>query len=179
MRCVEREARLVGIKSGDSNQSSAAEFAAWVRPHAPVMRRLATVLAPEFDADDVVQEALLRAWQKRHTYDERRGTPRGWLLAVTADRARRMRSRQRQVFQFSDLDAEQLAGSSAAPADVDLRAGVQALPRRQKEVVVLYYYADLSVDETAQILGIAVGTVKSTLADARRLLARTLGEHNG
>ena len=48
-------------------------FADWVRPHLPAMSRLAARLAPTGERDDVVQEALTRAWRKRHQFDVNAG----------------------------------------------------------------------------------------------------------
>jgi RNA polymerase sigma factor (sigma-70 family) len=61
----------------------------------------------------------------------------------------------------------------AVDADPVLRA-VRALPPRQRAVVALRYYADLSEDEIAATLGCAAGTVKSQLAKAKATLARRL-----
>src|SRR3954447_13609667 len=76
----------------------AAEFADWTRPALIPMSRLARRLAPDADPDDVVQDSLARAWQKRSLYDESRGTAITWLLAITADQARASRrSRVRRL----------------------------------------------------------------------------------
>jgi hypothetical protein len=82
-----RAEAAVGLPSG------VADFADWVRPHLPAMARLAARLAPHADRDDVVQEALARAWAKRDRFDERRGSPSAWLLAITADQAAKARHR--------------------------------------------------------------------------------------
>jgi RNA polymerase sigma-70 factor (ECF subfamily) len=73
------------------------DFADWVRPHLPAMSRLAARLAPNCDRDDVVQEAMVRAWRKRRLFDPSRGSTASWLLAITADRARRARQRRPAV----------------------------------------------------------------------------------
>src|SRR2546423_2135232 len=70
-------------------------FVAWVRPHLVAMARLAGRLAVGADRDDIVQEALARAWAKRSQYDAGRGTPSAWLLAITADQARKAVRRMR------------------------------------------------------------------------------------
>src|SRR3954469_9421603 len=76
----------------------AAEFADWTRPALVAMSRLARRLAPNADPDDVVQESLARAWQKRGQFDPARGTPTTWLLAILADQARSARrSRVRRL----------------------------------------------------------------------------------
>jgi RNA polymerase sigma-70 factor (ECF subfamily) len=57
------------------------------------MSRLAARLAPDADRDDVVQEALARAWAKRRQLDPERGALSSWLLAITADQAAKARRR--------------------------------------------------------------------------------------
>ena len=123
------------------------------------------------DADDVVQDALARAWVKRGSFDPARGTARSWLLAIVADRARRRwRRRPRPVL----AEPREVAGPDGR--GVDLRRAIATLPERQRTTVYLHYYLDLPVREVAQVLGCAEGTVKSALHDARRALARTLGD---
>ncbi|TWP49075.1 RNA polymerase sigma factor [Lentzea tibetensis] len=144
-------------------------FAAWVSPHLPAMARLAARLAPDADRDDVVQEALVRAWTKRHQYDDRRGSPSAWLLAITADQARKARSR---VTKSSRLLSTVDSGKSAPVSDdgVDLRRALAQLTDRQRLAVDCVYFAGLSVAETAAVMRCAEGTVKSTLSDARAKL---------
>lgn len=145
-------------------------FAGWVRPHLPAMTRLAARLAPDADRDDVVQDALVRAWTKRTQFDPARGSPSAWLLAITADRARRARVR-------AGAPSVQLvpAHDSAPPprdgdSGVDLARALDRLSPRQRLAVDCFYYAGLSVAETAAVMGCADGTVKSTLAEARARL---------
>lgn len=147
-----------------------ADFAAWVRPHLPVMGRVAARLAPDADRDDVVQDALTRAWRKQGQYDESRGSASAWLCAIVAGEARRARTRRRP------LDVAVPASSYDVVRDLDLERAVATLPKRQREVVDLHYFAGLSVAETAAVMGCAEGTVKSTLSDARGRLRDLLGE---
>ena len=149
-----------------------ADFADWVRPHLLPMTRLAARLAGHAAADDVVQEALVRAWRRRETYDAERGPVLPWLLAITADRAVRHRSRKRTAVELVDLPAP----DEDVERRVDLERAVSGLPRQMRLVVELHYYLALGVAETAAVLGIAPGTVKSHLSDARAHLRRTLGE---
>ncbi|MBI3751603.1 MAG: sigma-70 family RNA polymerase sigma factor [Chloroflexi bacterium] len=145
------------------------EFGAWVEPHLPALARLAARLAPDGERDDVVQAALERAWRKRSSFDPARGTPLTWLLAITADQARRARRRDRPRAIFA----------SSPPARsiddrLDLEAAVARLPERQHLAVDCFYFVGLSVAETAAVMGCAEGTVKSTLSDARARLGRFL-----
>ena len=146
------------------------EFGAWVEPHLPALARLAARLAPDGERDDVIQAALERAWRKRATFDPVRGTPLAWLLAITADQARRARRRSRPL-------ALATMNNPARSIDdrLDLEAAVARLPERQRLAIDCFYFVGLSVAETAAVMGCAEGTVKSTLSDARARLAQTLG----
>jgi RNA polymerase sigma factor (sigma-70 family) len=139
------------------------EFADWVRPHLPAMRRLAARLAPEIDADDAVQEALVRAWRKRSQFDERRGTPAAWLCAIAADQARQARRRQRPRTLLGDVSARVRSADDA----VDVEFAIATLSPRQRLAVDCFYFVGLSVLETAAVMRCSEGTVKSTLSDAR------------
>lgn len=153
-------------------QESAPEqaFDAWVRPHLLAMTRLATRLAGDDAADDVVQDALTRAWRRRSTYDARKGEVLPWLLAITADRARRTRVRTRSTDPLQDVPAQAVDSDRR----VDVAAAVARLPRKQRLAVELHYFLGLDTATTAQALGCAVGTVKSQLSDARATLRREL-----
>lgn len=146
------------------------DFDAWVSPHLPLIGRVAARLAPAADRDDVVQEALSRAWRRRSTYDAGRGTPAAWLAAIVAGEARRARGRTRPSLELVDAPVED------SRRDLDLERAVARLPTRQREAVDLHYFAGLTVVETAAAMGCAEGTVKSTLSDARSRLRTLLGE---
>jgi len=164
-------------------------FASWVGPHLTVLNAVAgRLVSPAADADDVVQEALIRAWRRRSTFDADRGTARAWLLAILVDRARRHRVRGRVVELSCGVDD---ADSFARPDSIDLgtdpgrgievmrldvERAVVSLPRRQREVITLHYLADLPVADVAVVLGISVGSVKSHLFDARAALRSRLEE---
>lgn len=151
------------------------EFGVWVEPSVRAMALLAARLAGPDDCDDVVQEALSRAWRKRSQFDPSRGTPSAWLLAITADQARRARRRPRLQPSAGHIPA------TVRPIDdrLDLSWALERLPKRQRLAVDCYYFAGLSVAETAAVMGCAVGTVKSTLSDARTRLRLILEVSDG
>jgi RNA polymerase sigma factor (sigma-70 family) len=152
-----------------------ADFEAWVEPELARMSRLAARLAPDVDRDDIVQEALVRAWRKRDQYDEARGTAATWLLAITADQARRA-SRIRQPFAL----VGEVPSPRSSPDDrLDVEAAIARLPRRQKLAIDCYYFVGLSVAETAAVMGCSDGTVKSSLFDARKRLRSLLEVEDG
>jgi RNA polymerase sigma factor (sigma-70 family) len=145
-------------------------FTEWVRPHVPAMTRLAGRLAPPGERDDVVQEALTRAWRRRETFDPSRGSPAGWLLAITADRARAARPRQTWPARITDIAAR----VRSVDDRIDIEHAVSKLATRQRLAVDCFYFADLSIAQTAVVMRCSEGTVKSTLADARNRLRTML-----
>jgi len=149
-------------------------FEEWVRPHLASMSHLAARLAPG-EGEDVVQDALTRAWRRWGTYDAGRGTPRTWLLAIVADQSRRTRLRRRPTVELVDVPGPE----SRRDDDLALEAALRRLPRRQRLAVALHYFAGLPVAECAAVMRCAEGTVKSTLYDARRRLRADLGEELG
>lgn len=153
-------------------QGEPAAFADWVRPHLPAMAALAARLAGPADRDDVVQEALVRAWRKRASYDPARGSPRVWLLAIVADRARRHRGRGRYTLRL--VDAAEPAAPAMDVTAVDVERALNRLPARMRMAVDCVYFVGLTVSETAAVMGVAQGTVKSTLSDARARLRALL-----
>ena len=155
----------------DPSRAGAEAFATWVEPHLAAMARLAARLAPSADRDDVVQEALVQAWRKRHQFSAERGTPRAWLLSIAADRARKARQRRPTDVVAADITA------IAAPVhdrDIDLERAVDRLSGRQRLAVDCFYFVGLSVAETAAVMRCSEGTVKSTLSDARDRLRKLL-----
>lgn len=147
------------------------DFEAWVAPHWSAMQRLVARLAPGPDRDDLLQEALLQAWRKRHTFDESKGAARTWLLTVTADRVRRSRrSVSPSVVALGDWDAPM----DMAGTDPDLSRAVRRLTGRQRMAIELYYYVGLPVADVAVLMNCSDGTVKATLSAARTRLRGVL-----
>jgi RNA polymerase sigma factor (sigma-70 family) len=147
-------------------------FATWVEPHLPAMARFAGRLQPGGERDDLVQDALVRAWRRWPTYDEERGAPLPWLLTIVADQARRRRVRARPpAAQLLDERS-----TESAPADVDLERAIAQLSTRQRMAVDLYYFLDLDIATIATVMGCAPGTVKATLSQARSRLRELMGD---
>jgi RNA polymerase sigma-70 factor, ECF subfamily len=147
---------------------SSDDFAVWVTPYLQAMANLAARLVGHTDRDDLVQEALSRAWRRWETYQPERGSPQTWLLAIVADRGRRARRRKAPAVR-SGSDQ-----SVANEVDLDLEQAIGALPKRQRLAVELHYFVGLTTAETASVMSCAEGTVKSALHDARNNLRRAL-----
>ncbi len=147
-----------------------------VTRHTPFAHRTAVFLGAGDDADDVVQEAFVKAFGRLRSY--RGDAPfRPWLLAIVANETRNLhRSRRRRdglVLRAAAREDPHGAGPDA-PADSAMAAerraalldAVRGLAERDREVVVCRYLLDLSEAETAEILGWPRGTVKSRTARA-------------
>jgi RNA polymerase sigma factor (sigma-70 family) len=140
-------------------------FAAAVRPFLPVMNRLAVRLSPAGTFEDVVQEALLRAWAHRRQFDAARGSLLTWLLTIVAHEARRASRRRWPPVRLAATVRD------SSPEDrLDIEAAAAKLPERQRLAVDCFYYVGLSVAQTAAVMGCSEGTVKSALSDARKRL---------
>lgn len=134
-------------------------------------------------AEDLVQDALLRAWERAREGDEPASLP-AWVTTVATNLARsglrRQQAEQRALQRLLVSRPEWLMGRVDGPehpaGDVaDLLAG---LPPRQQQVLALRYVADLDHASIAELLGVDVGTVKSTLSRGRRAVERALPERD-
>jgi len=153
----------------------AARFEDWIRPYLSVMLRVATTLtATSHDAEDLVQDSLLRARRKRTTFDPLRGSAQAWLTAIITDQARQHWRRRKPPPQWRlpDEPAEQYDPA----VNLDLRAAINGLTPTRRQVVILYYYVGLPTADIAHLLQRTPSMVKSALFDARRRLANLLGE---
>jgi len=156
-----------------------ARFEQTVLPHLDAAYNLARWLTRnDHDADDVLQEAMLRAY--RH-FAGLRGEARPWLLAVVRNACWSwlQANRPADVEPLDDAIADDsLPGPEAALArTLDrrlLNEAIAALPVQFREVLVLRELEDLSYRDIARVAGIPIGTVMSRLARARRLLAESL-----
>jgi RNA polymerase sigma-70 factor (ECF subfamily) len=155
--------------------STADGFTEWVAPHWSAMMHLASRLCGRSVGEDVLQEALTTAWRKRAQFDAERGSARNWLLALTADQARKAHRRSMRQARQLLIDAP-AAAVSTPDRDMDIDCAIGRLSHRQKLAVGLYYDLGLPVADVARVMQCAEGTVKSTLADARARLRDDLGK---
>src|SRR5262245_61936312 len=131
------------------------------------------------DAEDVAQEAFLRAFRAIAGFDASRSL-RPWLLEIAANRCRTALARRaRRPPLSSNEPVEERGDPRPGLADPDHRAGevargLQALRPEYRLVFVLYHEQNLSYEEIAQTVSRPVGTVKTWLHRARAQLAETL-----
>ncbi|OEU96033.1 SigE family RNA polymerase sigma factor [Streptomyces oceani] len=166
-------------------------FTSYVRTRGPVLLRTARSLtANPTDAEDLLQTALTKTYLSWERIEDHRALDGYVRRALLNTRTSQWRKRRVDEFAVEDLpEPEPQSGPDPAEQqavrDAMWRA-VLKLPARQRAMVVLRYYEDLSEVQTAEVLGVSVGTVKSAvsralakLRDDPQLVADTRGESTG
>jgi RNA polymerase sigma-70 factor (ECF subfamily) len=152
------------------------------RDHGRFLYNVAYRLAGnDVDAQDLVQEALIRVRKGLETYEP--GSLEGWLARIVTnvflDEVRRKRRRPTEAFPSNpDLVLPPTAAADEATENLsdDVQAALARLPEEFRVAVVLCDIADLSYEQISASLGVPVGTVRSRLHRARRLLRAALAE---
>lgn len=159
-----------------------AEFADYAEARLPSLRRVALLLCQDWHrADDLVQAAVTKLyvnWPRARAADSIDAYARTILLREFL--TERRSGWARRVTLPGRLPDRPGRGTDADTA-VDLDAALATLPPRQRATLVLRFYCDLSVDQSAHVLGCSAGTVKSQTAKALASLRRVMtpGAHSG
>ncbi len=173
-------------------QPSAVEFERIALPHAAAALSLARALVRrEADAEDVVQEAFMRAFKYFRGFSG--GHPRAWLLSIVRNVAYAILRKNGQTELVEGFDEERDPSPSPwssearpeTPESTLLRAidaeavqrALQSLPAEFREVVVLRELEQCSYKEIADIVHVPMGTVMSRLSRARKALHTRLSSH--
>ena len=170
-----------GVREAEAVPDRDADFAAYMAARQPSLLRTAYLLSGDrHTAEDLVQTAFAKlylSWDRV----QRRELVDGYLRRILVNEHNSLWRRAWKRRETStDAPPERTVldrpddGESAA-----LWAFVQTLPRRQRAVIVLRYYEDLSEAETAEVLGISVGTVKSQASRALAAMRSRVDDHPG
>jgi RNA polymerase sigma-70 factor (ECF subfamily) len=128
-------------------------------------------------ADDLVQDTLLKAWERSHSF-ETGSNLKAWLLTILRNTYfAPHRRRPRDVQDVDGIYTNSIATPPSQQSAVEIsefRAALAKLSEEHREVLILAGASGLSYEETAQICGVAVRTVKSRLNRARYRLAELL-----
>jgi RNA polymerase sigma-70 factor (ECF subfamily) len=176
----------IGVDTGEREllarvqQGETDAFDALVRRHLPRARIVARRLMQDpDDADDLVQDAFLRALEKIRTFDLNRAFG-PWFTRLLVNLGLDLR-RKRAIRRTESHDPETLEGGSAPDRETEraefnrsLREALQALPDRQRMVVTLYEIDGLTTEEVAGMLNVSQVTVRWHLHQARRALREAL-----
>lgn len=170
------------MNSLQRNPGIAPHFDEVVLPHLDAAHRLARwLVGNEHDAQDVVQEACLRALRYFRTFSS--GNSRAWFLKIVRNTCRDWHSHARQL--ATDAFDEEQHGGNALTTDPEtlmlhaanaalIEQAMSGLPDRFRELLVLRELEGLSYQELAVVLGIPIGSVMSGLSRARRAFRRAL-----
>ena len=152
----------------------AAAFTSLVRAHEGAVRRFLARLTRGESADDIAQDAFLRAWRSAPAW-RGEGSYRGWLLRIAWTE---FLASRRAAGRRSARDHEAYERSAApqrdAEAALDLDRALAALGERERAAASLCFGEGCSHAEAAEIMGLPLGTLKSVLARARSALVERL-----
>jgi len=172
--------RVPQAAARSQHQSPADAVGDLYRQHAVALVRLALLLVgDQASAEDVVQEAFLglyKNWSGLNDYSRLLGYLR---VAVVNGSRGVLRARKRAWLMPTRHEPPVWSAEAAAMATEDRRtvlAAMARLPGRQREVLVLRYYAELADNEIASVLGVSRGTVASTASRALDALGRQVKE---
>lgn len=133
-------------------------------------------------AEDIVQETMVRAWQHIGELKIASDAARPWLFTV----ARRIAidTLRARASRPAEVNGELLAFKATPRDDIDhaitamdVRTALEVLPPEQKDVLINVYLRGISTEETAALMGIPVGTVKSRTFNALRTIRRTMEQN--
>ncbi|MEV5964433.1 RNA polymerase sigma factor [Kribbella sp. NPDC051952] len=165
---------MARVRGGES-----AAYGELVVLHAQVAKRTAVFLGAGADADDVVQEAFVKAYRSLGSFREGSAF-RPWLLRIVANetrnviRSRGRRSKREELAAPLDVVLDPAEEAVSLERRTELLAAVRALPDPMRRVVTCRYLLDLDEQETAAVLGWPRGTVKSRLHRALGRLREAL-----
>lgn len=125
-------------------------------------------------ADDMVQEAMMRGWASRESYTP--GTNfRAWMFMILRNQFYTTIRKDKRMTSWDPEVAERLLVEAPAQQDAihlaDVARALQKLPVEQREVLLLIGANGATYEEAAEIIGCAIGTIKSRLARGRKALA--------
>jgi len=134
--------------------------------------------------EDIEQEVYIKTWRNLNRYREE-GKFRQWLAAITANvcrdyfRSGQYRCRQLETNNDEISDSVPAADNQEAVLDAKMRQkiilkAVDQLPAKMRKIVILVEFEDLSYEQAAQKTGLPVGTVKSRLFNAKKILSEKL-----
>jgi RNA polymerase sigma-70 factor (ECF subfamily) len=156
------------------------EFARLLEAQLPRLRRYAQALTRDPSrADDLIQDTLIRALAKQHLYQD--GTNlRAWLFTIMHNQ--HVNDIRRNVQEGSSLDVDTVAAHLVAVTDPtasrqlrELDEAIGKLAMEQRQVILLIGLEGMSYEETAVILKVPIGTVRSRLSRGREALRRLMG----
>lgn len=164
----------------------------FLRSHKRIFNLAFRMLGNAGEAEDVTQDAFVRAWQNFHHYDRSRPFE-GWIYRIVTNLVIDRRRRQKRVpmysldaplnsealdapvaFEFADTSADPATRLMADQFDESLQSALAALPADYRKAVLLADVEERSYQEIADAMNCAIGTVRSRIHRARLMLRRSM-----
>ena len=157
----------------------------WIESYSgAIMKTCYVYLSDRTQAEDATQDTFLKAWKHMSDFEQKGiANEKAWLMRIAVNTCRDYR----RAAWFRHVDRRQSVESLPAlraeeGADHDLAMDVCRLKDKYKQVVLLYYYQSMTIQETAKALGIPASTVHKRLRQAEALLRDSLmggDDHEG
>lgn len=127
----------------------------------------------QYDAEDIMQETFMKLWNSKITFDSNEHMDK-WLIRVCINACK-------DIFRFSfrkntPLDEAVNISCYDRYFNIDLFNAVSSLPKKERIVVHMFYYEDMTVKEISELLNIKESTIKSLLHRSRKKLKTKLGD---
>ncbi len=148
-------------------------FQAEIRRIEKLLYRIAwSYLGNNADVEDAVQDALIKAWEKRNSLRDLKQF-RPWMSRILTNQCKDL-LRKRKKWNFYPLEDAAAQEAASPEPDAPVLEAVKKLKPEQGLLITLYYVDGYSVRELADALGIPESTVKTRMRSARKQLGRTL-----
>lgn len=134
-----------------------------------------SVLSNESDAADAISESIYRAYKNLDTLNNIYAF-KPWLLRIVRNCAVELVRSNKNLLSIDDVEVEESSSENEIVTALTLRKAVEQLKQPYREVVVLFYFEDLSIAQISKITGASVVTAKQQLSRARKMLREMLME---
>ncbi|MBQ8556544.1 MAG: sigma-70 family RNA polymerase sigma factor [Clostridia bacterium] len=150
----------------------------WVRAHGTAILRTCFVcLSDAREAEDAMQETFLKAWRAMDSFESRNGaSEKTWLTHIAINVCRDMQRTRwfKHIDMRRALDELPQRMAAALPEERELLLEIMQLPDKLKQPILLYYYQDMTLEETAEVLGTTKSTIHNRLRKAEKMLKLSL-----
>lgn len=127
----------------------------------------------QYDAEDILSETLLAYFKKEREFESEEHR-KAWLIRVAINESKNLLSKTQS---YEEINEEILGGEDewgAVNDNMDLKTAIQKLPDHQRQIILLFYIQNLSINQIAEVLGKNKNTVTVTLSRARENLKKFL-----
>lgn len=150
----------------------------WMRTYGiAILRTCFVILSDAREAEDAMQDTFLRAWRAMDTFEQRNGASvKTWLMRIAINVCRDYQRKRwfRHIDMRHALEDLPQGMMTVLPEDRELMLDILRLPDDLKKPLILYYYQDMNLQETADALGISKSTVHTRLKKAEQALKLSL-----